>query len=112
MISRISQSHTLQLPITAIKGHANYSIIPGRTKGRKIMNICEINDAICESVSEIKFALSNLTCVRISAKGNEDVVPNPETLDNALYSVELMIERETDNIYKLLDKLAEKETQK
>ena len=45
----------------------------------KTMDIIEINNAIYDSASEIKFAVGNLACVRISAKGNEDAKPTPET---------------------------------
>ena len=67
------------------------------------------NETIYEAVSNIKFALSNLACVRISVKGNEDVIPNPETLDNALYNIERSIEAEIDAIYKALDAIDEPE---
>ena len=78
----------------------------------KTMDIIEINNAIYESVSEIKFAVSNLACVRISVKGNEDVKPTPETLDSALCFLEQMIDREVDNIYKLLMELDENKISK
>lgn len=78
----------------------------------KTMDIIEINNAIYESVSEIKFAVSNLACVRISIKGNEDMKPAPETLDDALCFLEQMIDREVDNIYKLLIELDEKKISK
>lgn len=63
------------------------------------------NETIYEAVSNIKFALSNLACVRISVKGNEEVIPNPETLDNALYSIERSIEAEIDVINNAIDEL-------
>lgn len=76
------------------------------------MDIIEINNAIYDSASAIKFAVSNLACVRISVKGNEDAEPTPETLDNALCFLEQMIDREVDNIYKLLIELDEKKISK
>lgn len=78
----------------------------------KTMDIIEINNAIYDSASEIKFTVGNLACVRISAKGNEDAKPTPETLDDALCFLEQMIEREVDNIFKLLNELDEKKIAK
>ena len=77
-------------------------------KGIKTMDIIEINNAIYDSASEIKFAVGNLACVRISAKGNEDAKPTPETLDDALCFLEQMIEREVDNIFFLMNSMKRK----
>ena len=49
------------------------------------MDKLDCNNTIYETLNNIKFALSNLACIRISIKGNEDVIPNPETIEDALY---------------------------
>ena len=74
------------------------------------MDKLDCNNTIYETLNNIKFALSNLACIRISIKGNEDVIPNPETIEEALYTIENLIEEKLDIIYKTLDKLNELET--
>ncbi len=64
-------------------------------------------NTIYDAISDIKFAASNITCVRISVKGNCDFVPNPETISDALFSIECLLDEKVEAIYKAIDEFCE-----
>lgn len=60
------------------------------------------DDELYDYANRIDFLLDNLDCVRISIKGNTDIVPSQETVDNALFANCEAIRGFVDNIRKIV----------
>lgn len=62
----------------------------------------EKENNIYDYVGRIGFLADNLDCVRISVKGNEDIIPGPEIIDNALFSIREALIKLVDDIRELV----------
>lgn len=62
----------------------------------------EKEDKIYDCICKIGFLVDNLECIRISVKGNEDVIPKPQVVDNALFSIIESMEPLVKEIIELL----------
>ena len=81
----------------------DYGFMQGYNQAQKEYNrdyIRSIINNISDHIDKLEFLSDNLECVRISLKGNDEVIPSTNTIDSALYSVyttmEILIEKMRD----------------
>lgn len=61
-------------------------------------NDADAYDAIYTKILDIRNAISNLCCIRVSLHGNDSEVPSEQTLYGAIQSVEFLLENVADEI--------------
>lgn len=61
----------------------------------------DVNDSLCD----IRYAISNLACIRMALHGNEDAIPSTQTVDYALLAVESIIENALNKVETYVDSI-------
>lgn len=69
------------------------------------MNEIQLNlaNATYDSICDIKYAISNLYCIKLALHGNDEVIPSTQTIDEALIAVGNMLENAVEKIEAILN---------